>query len=591
MAVADEINKPIKDRHHAGQEVDSNPNQRWLWFWAIILASSLPMMIPYLIGMWSFEHYRYLPFVFLVVGYLVWTRSDRVLRGPSGWAAWSLVIVGILTLLAAILVPSLWLAGLAFVMFCFAMIGSMRGIEDRTMIGAAVPLLMLIQLPVNLDTWLVNRLQGITTDLSSVVLDVIGVPHSISGNTMQLASKELFVAEACSGVQSVFTLAFIACVIVAINRRRLWLVPLYLLISVLLAIAGNTLRVTTVAVAEDWFAWDLSSGWQHDVLGYITLGIATLFLLSFDQLIMVLLHPASAGSDSSSDNPLIRAWNFLVADWQYSNDDGVYGRVAEQSQSDAGEEGLLDRVVMNRTGWIASIAVFAVIGLVAAVQATRVEINQAPQTLVGSYVVFNPEPDVLQGQYQVTVVSDHTINRGGQDPRLGQNADLWKVQIDDKLDGEVVVSQTYRGWHELCVCYRNMDWEEIDREVITPAQSETPGQNDTSFISAKFKNRVGNYGYLLFTGINEDGSIHEAPSSFGAIQSRLKSRLERSGVVTAQNLVMFQMWLVTNQKLSPDLLSKMQTDFLDMRSRLATSVVEDAVDKTTTASLQANGEG
>jgi exosortase len=595
MSAVNEIDELLRERDSFGQDAESESSKRWLWFWAAMMAATVPMLIPYLIGLWGFEHYRYVPFVFLVVGYLVWTRSDHVVRAPYGWGGWTLVSIGMLATLGAILIPSLWFAGIAFVTLAAAMIGSMRSREERTLIGCAVPLLMLIQLPVDLDRRLINDLQSVTTDLSSVVLDVIGVPHAINGNTVQLVSRELFVAEACSGVQSVFTLAFIACVIVAVNRRRLWLMPLYLLVSVFLAIAGNTIRVTTVAVAEHWFARDLSSGWQHDVLGYITLGIATLFLLSFDQLIVTLLHPATASSDGAMDNPLLRAWNYLVADWRFTTDDAVYGSaVTKEPKVSQRKQGFMDQLVMNRTGWMASLAIFAVLGLFAAVQATRVEIDRAPQQLVGSYVLFNPKPELLQGQFSAVVVGEHQINRNGQDPRLGQNADLWEFAVTGTpLRGQVVVSQTYRGWHELCVCYKNMDWQELSREVTELKNENNPGDPPTSFITARFKNNQDEFGYLLFSAVNENGTIPDAPGNFGAFQARLKSRLEREGIITAKELAMVQIWVVSPQKIPAELLAKLQSDFVEIRSRIATSMVQDAIGKntTTTTALRSNTEG
>ena len=96
-----------------------------------------------------------------------------------------------------------------------------------------------------------------------------------------------------------------------------------------------------------------------------------------------------------------------------------------------------------------------------------------------------------------------------------ENADLWDMNVGE-VPGQVVVSQTYRGWHELCVCYENMDWRQLSREVTTPPETEPPVADPTTFITARFRNREGQFGYLLFSAINEDGTIEEAPSSFGA---------------------------------------------------------------------------
>lgn len=584
--MSDELEVAIQERHTFEQDGRWSSDRRWTWFWAALLVVCLPLTIPYLIGMWSFQHYQYFPFVFLVVGYLVWTRSDRVLRAPAGWWGWTTVIVGIALLCFSAFLVAEWFAGLAFVLLAGTCVASMRGTEDRSMLHAALPLIMLVQWPIGLDNWLVNQLQRVTTNLSSVALDLLGVPHAIDGNIVQLVSGELFVAEACSGVQSVFTLAFIACVIVALNRRRLWLTPLYLVIAVLLALAGNTLRVTAVALAQHWFGQDLSKGFSHDLLGYATLGIATAFLLSFDQLIITLLHPAHVGGSDAMSSPLVRVWNFLVSDLRFSNDDTVYGaRVIEESDPKAvRKQGLLDQLVMSRMGWYVGVGLLAVIGLGATISATRVEINEAPKQIVGSYILFNPSQQLMQGDYRITTVGGHRATRDGNEPRLGQNADLWDCNIGD-LPAQIVVSQTYRGWHELCVCYENDGWTQLSRDVTDPPESEQAIEPSAPFITARFKNDQGRFGYLLYSAVNKDGSVTEWPDSWGAFGSRLFGRLERHGLIAQQDLVMFQMWLEANEKISPEMLRQMQLDFLEMRSRLSKSIVQDAVNQTSTAGL------
>ena len=132
-----------------------------------------------------------------------------------------------------------------------------------------------------------------------------------------------------------------------------------------------------------------------------------------------------------------------------------------------------------------------------------------------------------------------------------------------------------------------MDWEELSREVTEPE-----GTDGASFVTARYKNRQGDYGYLLFSAVNEDGTIPDAPEgSLGSLFSRLNTRLEMEGVISMGNLVMFQMWLVTAEKISPETLKKMQADFVEMRSRLSVSVVNDAVNKSTTTGQRSNGEG
>ena len=187
---------------------------------------------------------------------------------------------------------------------------SSSGTRDLSLFGLVLPLLLILRLPLGFDQLLVLKLQRITTTLSSVVLDLVGLPHAVNNNVIQLSTRELFVAEACSGIQSVFTLMFLAVTIVVMNRRVLWIAPLFILVSNVLAVATNVVRVCVIAMADVWGGIDLTKGWPHELVGYGALTIGILFLLSFDQLIHTLLHPIKA--DSGGRNPLVRLWNAIV---------------------------------------------------------------------------------------------------------------------------------------------------------------------------------------------------------------------------------------------------------------------------------------
>lgn len=564
----------------------SGASSRWRAFWLACFVMTVPMLIPYLAGMWDFEHYQYFPFTFLAVGYLVYARWDRTFFGPRGWLGWVLVGLALLLVIGSLQIPSAWLAGVGFVVLSFACLGALRGPDDRSLLVVGLPLLMLIQLPVGLDRLLILRLQGATTELASVCLDVFGVPHAVAGNIIQLSGRELFVAEACSGIQSVFTLAFLACVLVAWNRRRLWLTPLYLVIAGLLAVAGNVLRVTTVALAESLWEMDLADGWRHDLLGYVALAIAAMLLVSFDQLIAMFLHPAT-GAGETVHNPIIRGWNFAVAGWNLTDDEVGYGYGAnpERSPSEPIRQPWLDRVVFGTVAWKYALGLVALVTLGGVAQAMRVEVNRDPEPLIREYTLIEPPADLLAGDYEVIKITDHTSVRGGVEPRLGQNADIWTCSIGDRgqLQGQFVLSQAYSGWHELCICYDNLDWDRIEREVGTVEPDSAAASADDnpdaptelmpeSFVTARFNRPDGQYGYLLFTAVNADGTVPAPPSSLGALGARLFSRLERHGVVDQQDLVMFQLWVVTPGKLDSELLEQLRADFVRARGRVAAAM-------------------
>lgn len=554
--------------------VENQPTDaRWLWFWGTLLGASLPMLIPYFSDMWAEPHYQYFPFVFLAVGFLAYQRSDRQLYPPQGWMGWSVTAMGIAAVLIGITSQAVWLGGVGFVLLLIAVAGSSRGPEDRSLIALALPLSMLIMLPLGLGTLLVQRLQDITTELSSVMLDLCGVSHAVEGNIINLPSRELFVADACSGIQSVFTLAFLASLIVAFMRRRLWLAPFYMTAAVLLAIAGNVVRVTTVALAEAWGGTDLSSGLAHEALGYTTLGLAAGLLVSFDRLVITALHPIEFTSDSMIDNPIAKLWNYLVGD--------QHGSSSNRAIAPAWLEQITDMMPV-RYGFL---GIVGLLGLSSVVQLARMQGTAPVATVYSSKAIYSPSADLLGDDYRLLSISDHSTSRDGNDPRLGENADLWQCEVDG-MHGQIVLSQPYSGWHELCVCYENLDWDLLDRDVIdNPELKIIPdGLGDESYVTAKFKSEGGQQGYLMFSAISYDGTIPSAPGSFGAWGSRLMGRLDRNGIIDQTDIMMFQLWIPTNRKLEPRTLRRIQEDFVKARAEVARAIVKPNSSLATTTS-------
>ncbi|TWU37567.1 Transmembrane exosortase [Novipirellula aureliae] len=585
----------------------------WVWFWGAFALVSLPMLVPYFIGMWRLEHYQYFPFVFIVVGALAYSRIDREtpIRGPQSLSLWIVLLAAAGLICSSLVFSSTWFAAVGFVLIGIAFFGSQAGTVDETLLALSVPLLMLVRLPVGLDQILIKQLQGVTTQLASVLLDVIGVTHAVQGNIIQLAGRELLVAEACSGVQSVFTLAFLASVIIAYFRRRLWLLPFYVFISLLLAIFGNVIRVTTVAVAEYFWGMDLANGLAHDMIGYIALAIAGLLLLSFDQLVITILHPASDFGDDMSTNPFLRVWDYFVSDSdarvEYSR--GAYSQEAVGLETRDTEQGVfsskkLEPFLRNRVVWASMLGIAAVLTIGATIRASNAAIETPMASLVKDFMIYEPTSQLLDGEVGALNFVDHRISRGGSDPKLGKNSDVWTYEFDNN-EGQFVISQTYTGWHELCVCYENMEWKLIDREVCAPlstddadfivsavsdqtaAPMEAEPNADESYVTGKFKQENGTYGYLIFGAVFKDGTICPAPSNLGAYGARFLSRLELYGVVDRQELVMVQLWFVSPRKLEPELLDKLKIGFEKSRQHVADAMASKA-SGSSTAMLEAS---
>lgn len=537
---------------------------QWRYFWLMLFVSVSPMMVPYFSNLWSREPYRFFPFCLLAIGWLIYLRWDRVFRAPRGIPSWIAIGVGVCMTTLGIAMASPWICAVALVAFGTVFCLSARDRGGRSLVEIALLFVMLVNLPLGYDQLLTIRLQQTTTALSSVFLDVLAIPHAVSNNVIQLTTRELFVAEACSGIQSVFTLMFLSVLLIAFHRRPIWLAPVYLAIAALLAVAANVLRVAFVAIGDVWLSMNLAEGWQHELVGYTALCLGVLFLLSFDHLVVTLLHPVDPVVDGEN-NLLIGAWNFLVGEGaRVKSNDG-------HRRTPPVEWDTVRGVRFWQSLWSRRIVVgvLSVLAVAAAAQAVNLH-RPVPIFVSPTAVIYQPAASVFDRPFDSIEVSTHEQSRGGSNPRLGENADIWNcLPLRVKADAQVVLSQPYVGWHELCICYEINAWILLNREIRGSADGEetveTPNRS-IPYAFARFKNDDGRFAYLIYTAVDEQGNVVEPPPRPGRLGNRFLTYFGDPQQSATSNLMMMQMFLVADEQLEADSLRELAADFVEMRS-------------------------
>ena len=144
-------------------------------------------------------------------------------------------------------------------------------------------------------------------------MNIIGVDHIRAGNVIEpLGESSLMVEEACSGVQSMFTLLFLASMISVSARYKIVRTIALLLLAVFWSGVMNTARVVSIVVARTWYDVDLISGTPHELLGYAVLVGAALLLLSSDQLCYFVISPITSSAKHRVQNPFVATWNRMT---------------------------------------------------------------------------------------------------------------------------------------------------------------------------------------------------------------------------------------------------------------------------------------
>ncbi len=234
------------------------------------------------LSLWIRPHLQFFPFAWLAFGYIVVVRNDVVTSTLGVRRLASLVAAALSLLLSveAALISSPWLAYVAAVFLVTAwMLLRLGKTKWLSVLAISSILWITVPLPVGYDGKLIEMLQSKSSLAASLVLDCLGVLHVRDGNVLDLTGKQLFVAEACSGIDSLYALMAI-CLSVVIWFRQPWVVGVLSLSLVpVWASCSNLLRLVTIAVGIDWFNTDLSSGTPHTILGLTVFSAA--FLVDF----------------------------------------------------------------------------------------------------------------------------------------------------------------------------------------------------------------------------------------------------------------------------------------------------------------------
>jgi exosortase len=142
-------------------------------------------------------------------------------------------------------------------------------------------LFLMIPLPAIIFNQITLPLQLLASRLAAWSLAIIGIPVLRRGNIIELATMQLEVADACSGIRSLISLGTVAVIYGYLAQEKVWRRAALFIFAVPIAVLANGARITfTGAVAQYWNP-DIAKGVFHEFSGWV------IFLLSIAMLLLV----------------------------------------------------------------------------------------------------------------------------------------------------------------------------------------------------------------------------------------------------------------------------------------------------------------
>lgn len=253
-----------------------------LWFGALLAISNVYVLARLADQWFTNEDMSHGPFVPVLAGYVVWQMWPQLLRTPARPSYWGVVPVLIGGVLLCVGPPSLptfaFLTRVALFLSIGGLVLLLRGWPTLRLLGYPFAILILM---VPLPGFVIERvtlpLQLIASVLSEHTLGAIGYSVLREGNVLHLPLQTVAVAEACSGLRSLFSLFFLSQVYAVLFDDRPWMRAVLGLAMIPIAVLANSGRITFVAALgqtnPDWFHGTLhdSTGWVIFVIAFLSL--------------------------------------------------------------------------------------------------------------------------------------------------------------------------------------------------------------------------------------------------------------------------------------------------------------------------------
>ncbi len=257
---------------------------KWLTFWPILIGLLILYFPTYNLlasTLWLSEEYGHEPIVLAIVLWITWQGRAKLIEVPEKKNP----VVGSILLITGLL---LYIVGRTQDILIFevgSQIPVLLGIVLMTH-GTSVakqfwfPLLFLIFM-IPLPGFVVDTLTGPLKQQVSVlaesVLYHLGYPIARNGVVLSIGNYDLLVADACSGLNSIFSLSALGLFYAYLVQRKGWSHNIILLASVIpIAFFANVTRVILLVLITYYFGDEVGQGFAHKVAG-LALFISGLF--------------------------------------------------------------------------------------------------------------------------------------------------------------------------------------------------------------------------------------------------------------------------------------------------------------------------
>ena len=247
-------------------------------------------------GIWQTEEQGHGAIILAVLVWLFWTLRHEINRLPSLPApvlGWPVFVLGLLIYVVGRVFD---ISILSFASQPFVVAGVLLLLKGVPALRVAwfplIYFIFMIPLPGMLVDAITGSLKGLIAIIVEALLYAIGYPIARSGVILSIGQYQLQVADACSGLHSMFSLSALGTLFMYMMGRKRKLHHVIMLASILpVAFVSNIIRVTTLVLITFYLGDEAGQGFLHGAAGMVLMLVALVFFFVFDQVLDKLIPP------------------------------------------------------------------------------------------------------------------------------------------------------------------------------------------------------------------------------------------------------------------------------------------------------------
>lgn len=271
--------------------VGNNPNLPWLIALAGFAVMYLPIYWWAANDIWQSEEHGHGPLILVVIVWLFWTLRKPMTEAatrPSPLLGWPVFACGLL----------IYGLGRAFNISILELGSQPLVVAGAILLMKGMPAIRLAWFPVLYFAFMtplpgvfVDAVTGPLKQWVSVIVEAIlymwGYPIARTGVTMTIGQYQLLVADACSGLNSMFSLSALGTLFMYMTARKSKIHNALMLLAILpIAFAANVIRVTVLVLITYHLGDEAGQGFLHGASGIVLMLAALAIFFGLDALLV-----------------------------------------------------------------------------------------------------------------------------------------------------------------------------------------------------------------------------------------------------------------------------------------------------------------